>query len=113
VAATAAQQNGEKTMVEFRNTGANGTNPAITDETVSKVGRAVGQIALIREAYREGLTELDSEDDKEELAERAEAAAVHAISEQGLTITEYNRVVASADDDPDLEERLLAAAQAN
>jgi hypothetical protein len=101
-------------MAEFRNTGDDGTNPAITDETVAKVGRAVGQIALIREAYREGLSELDSEDDKQELAERAEAAAVHAISEQGLTVTEYNRVVASADDDPDLEERLVAAAaQAN
>jgi hypothetical protein len=100
-------------MAEFRNTSDGGANPTITDETISKVGRAVGQIALIREAYREGLTELDSEDDKQELAERAEAAAVHAISEQGLTISEYNRVVASADDDPDLEDRLVAAAQAD
>jgi hypothetical protein len=99
-------------MAEFRNKGDNGTNPIISDETVVKVGRAVGQIALIREAYREGLAELDGDGEKRELAERAEAAAVRAISDQGLSIVEYNRVVATADDDPELEERLLAAAKA-
>jgi hypothetical protein len=99
-------------MAEFRNKDDGGTNPVISDETVTKVGRAVGQIALIREAYREGLSELDGDGDKQELAERAEAAAVRAISDQGLSIVEYNRVVASADDDPELEQRLLAAARA-
>jgi hypothetical protein len=99
-------------MAEFRNTGDGGTPPNITDETVSKVGRAVGQIALIREAYREGLADLDGEGEKQELAQRAEAAAVKAISEQGLSVMEYNRVVATADNDPELEERLLTAAQA-
>jgi Domain of unknown function (DUF4168) len=100
-------------MAEFRNTGNGGTVPDISEETVSKVGRAVGQIALIREAYREGVAELDSDGEKQELAERAEAAAVKAISEQGLSVMEYNHVVASADNNPDLEERLLAAAQAD
>lgn len=100
-------------MAEFRNTGDGGTTPNFSDETVSRVGRAVGQIALIREAYQEGLNKLDSDDEKQELAERAEAAAVKAISEQGLSIPEYNHVVATADDDPALEQRLLAAAQAD
>jgi hypothetical protein len=104
---------GEMTMAEFRNAGNGGTPPSFSDETVSKVGRAVGQIALIRDAYREGLNELDSEDEKRELAQRAEVAAVRAISEQGLSITEYNHVVTTADEDPSLQERLLAAAQAD
>lgn len=108
-----AQQNGDIIMVEFRNSGNRGAAPDITDETIEKVGKAVGQIALIREAYREGLTELDSDGEKQELAERAEAAAIKAISEQGLSVTEYNHVVATADDDPDLEERLLSAARAD
>jgi hypothetical protein len=99
-------------MAEFRNKGADGTNNSISDETVTKVGRAVGQIAMIREAYREGMAEM-GDGDKQELAERAEAAAVKAISDQGLSIAEYNRVVATADDDPALEERLLAAARSD
>ena len=48
-------------MAEFRSTGDGGTAPSVSDETVFKIGRAVGQIALIREAYREGLNKLDSE----------------------------------------------------
>jgi hypothetical protein len=100
-------------MPEFRNAGNGGTVPEISDETVSKVGRAVGQIALIREAYREGLLELNSDEEKQELADRAEAAAAKAIGEQGLSVTEYNQVIASADGNPDLENRLLAAAQDN
>ena len=98
-------------MAEFRNNGNDRAAPIVSDETVTKVGRAVGQIALIREAYREGLTELDSDGEKQELARQAEAAALKAIGEQGLSVTEYNRVVASADNDPGLEERLLAAAR--
>jgi hypothetical protein len=98
-------------MAEFRNSGDGEAAPAISDDTVTKVGRAVGQIALIREAYREGLTELDNDAEKQELAERAEAAAVQAIGAQGLSITEYNQVVTTADGDPALEERLLAAAR--
>jgi len=100
-------------MAEFRNTGDGGTTANFSDETVAKVGRAVGQIALIREAYREGLNEADSEGEKQELAQRAEAAAVQVLDEQELSITEYNHVVATADDDPALQQRLLAAAVAD
>jgi hypothetical protein len=100
-------------MAEFRNTGDSGDMASFSDDTIQKVGRAVGQIALIREAYREGIGELDSDGEKQELAQRAEAAAVQAISDQGLSVTEYNRVVKTADDDPALEERLLEAAQAD
>lgn len=99
-------------MAEFRNTRDDGGVPNISDETVSKVGLAVRQIALIREAYREGLADLDGENEKQELAQQAEAAAVKAISEQGLSVMEYNRVVATADNDAELEQRLLAVAQA-
>lgn len=84
----------------------------IPDELVTKVGRAVGQVALIREAYREGLTEIDNDEDREQLAERAEQAAMNVISDQGLTVNDYNRVVAAADDDDELEQRLLEAATA-
>jgi len=99
-------------MAKFRNAVDDGTAPGFSDETVSKVGRAAGQIALIREAYRDGLNEVDNEGEKQELGQRAEAAAVEALTQQGLSITEYNHVVAAADEDPALKQRLLAAAQA-
>lgn len=98
-------------MAEFRNGGNGGTHPSFSDETVSKVGRAAGQVSLIRDACREGLNKLDSEDEKQKLEERAEAAAAEAISEHGLSISEYNQVVTTANEDPALRERLLAVAQ--
>ena len=98
-------------MAEFRNDGDRGVGAQVPDETVAKVGRAVGQIVMIREAYREGLTELDSDEEKQELAQRAETAAVQAISAEGLSVAEYNEVVSSADSDPELERRVLAAAK--
>jgi hypothetical protein len=101
------------TMAKFQNTGNGGAAPGFSDETVSKVGRAVGQIALIRDAYQESLKQLDSEGEKQELGQRAEAAAVEALNGQGLSISEYNHVVTAAEEDPALQQRLLAAAQAN
>lgn len=100
-------------MPQLRNNGDGSRTPGVSDETVYKVGRAVGRIALIREAYREGQAGLESDSEKRELTERADAAAIQAISEQGLSVTEYNRVVEAADDDPVLEDRLIAAAQAD
>jgi hypothetical protein len=99
------------TMAEFRNAGNGGIPPSFSDETVSRVGRAAGQVASIRDAYRQGLNELDDEDEKEELGQQAETAAVKAISEQGLSIDEYHHVVNAAGEDPALRERLVAAAQ--
>ena len=100
-------------MAEFRNTRDGAAPSTFSDETISKAGRAVGQIALIRDAYRKGLNELDSDSEKQELAQRAEAAAVEVLNEQGLSIAEYNQMVATADDDPALQQRLLAAAQSD
>lgn len=101
-------------MPEFRNMGdqtsVDGVNPS--DEVIAKVGRAVGQVTAIGENYRDGLAIARSDAEKQELARQAEEAAVQAISDQGLSIAQYNRVVAAADDDPALEERLLEAAQA-
>jgi ABC-type branched-subunit amino acid transport system substrate-binding protein len=101
-------------MAEFKNTGRGGSTPGASpsDEMVTKVGKAVGQIAEIREECQERLTRAATDDEKQALAQRAEQAAVKAIREQGLSVDQYNQVVAAADNDPDLEERLLAAAEA-
>jgi hypothetical protein len=47
-----------------------------------------------------------------ELAEQAEAAALRAVRDQGLSVAQYEDVVATAETDPEPEERLLTAVQA-
>jgi hypothetical protein len=49
-------------------------------------------------------------DAREALAQRARTAAEQVIDEQGITVHDYNTVLAAAEGDQDLERRLLDAA---
>ncbi len=84
----------------------------VPDETVSQVGKAVSEIIKLRQSLEENMATAQSEDERQSLANQAETAAVRAISDQGLTIDEYNEVITSAQADPDLEERVLTAYRA-
>lgn len=84
----------------------------IDDGMVAKVGAAVGQIAVIRQEYTERLQSAHRDDEREQLAERAQQAAIQAIDDQGISVSDYNEVVSAADQDPELEDRLIMAARA-
>lgn len=85
----------------------------VSDETVSQVGKAVAQIVRLRKSMEDQLASACSDDDRQTIADELQSAAVLAISDQGLSITEYNQVIASAEEDTDLEERVLTACQAD
>lgn len=101
-------------MVEFRKMDSGGIlpNTDISDEIVTKVGKAIGQITAIRQAFKADMAAAETDDEQRDLAQRVELQAVTAVSDQGLSIEQYNDVVTAAEDDPDLEERLLTAARA-
>jgi hypothetical protein len=71
----------------------------ISDTLVQKVGVALGQITRIKETYGERFVE-------------AQTVIGKAVSQQGLSVEQFNRVVTAAKADPDLEQRVLAAARA-
>jgi len=71
----------------------------ISDTLVQKVGVALGQIARIKETYGERFV-------------KAQTVIAKAVSRQGLSVEQFNRVVTAAKADPDLEQRVLAAARA-
>ena len=84
----------------------------VTDELVDKVGTAVGHIAAIQQSFGPRVAAAASDDEKVGLQKQATLAAAQAINEQGLTVEEYNAVVVAAQDDADLEQRLIAVATA-
>lgn len=90
------------------------SNPtgAITDDVVTKVGKAVAHIEAIRQDYTARLGAVSAQDAKQALADRAEHAMVKAVTDEGLTVREYNEVISAAQSDKDIEERVLAAARA-
>ncbi len=84
-----------------------------SDDMITKVGRAVGQVVTIQHAYTQAVHAAGSDEEKAGLSGEAERSAVQAIRDQGLSVSEYNAVVSAADTDPDLQQRLLAAVPTN
>ena len=86
------------------------TNPAaIPQDLVNKVGSATGRIVQIQREYA-AQAETETADAREALAKRVQTEAEQAIGEQGITVHDYNAVWTAAQEDQDLERRLLDAA---
>jgi hypothetical protein len=97
-------------MPQAKPLGSDGQGPS--EDMISKVGAAVGHVAAIQESYTPRIAAAASDSEKHDLQKEATKAALHAISDEGLTVEEYNQVITAAQADPDLEERLLEAANA-
>jgi hypothetical protein len=87
-------------------------NADVSEETVSQVGKAVVQIVKLRKSMEEQLATARTDEDRETIADELQTAAVLAINDQGLSVNEYNQVISAAEDDTELEERVLLACQA-
>jgi Domain of unknown function (DUF4168) len=81
----------------------------VPDQTVSMVGKAAMEVMKLRESFTQNMAAAQTDEERQNLAEQAETAAVRAISEQGITVAEYNEVIGAAQSDPELEERVLTA----
>jgi hypothetical protein len=84
-------------------------NGDVPDQTVAQVGKAVAQILKLRQSLEEHMATARTEEERQSLAEEVESAAVQAIDDNGLTVTQYNQVIAAAQADSELEERVLTA----
>jgi len=88
------------------------TNRApISQDMVTRVGSAAGLVARIQQDYATQAEAETADDVLQTLASNARAAAERAIDEQGITIQDYNSVLAAAETDEDLERRLVDAAR--
>jgi len=83
---------------------------SIPDATIGKAGAALRDVANLQEKYQPKMESAGSQQEKQGLAERANAEAVQAIQSHGLSVQEYSNVVRSAQANPQLRQRLLDAA---
>lgn len=83
----------------------------IPQELVTKVGSAAGRVAQIQQEYAMQAEAQTATDAREDLATKARAAAERVIDEQGISVQDYNAVLSAAENDQDLERRLLEAAR--
>jgi hypothetical protein len=81
----------------------------VPDHTVSQVGKAVSELLKLRQSLEENMATTRTDEERQNLEEQAKDVAIRVISDQGLTVAEYDEVIAAAQSDPDLEARLLTA----
>ena len=81
----------------------------VPEATVTKAGAALRQVAEIKNVYAAKVQAAPTRTSASQVSEQEIAAATKAISDQGLTVDEYNNVMELAQVDQDLRERLLKA----
>jgi hypothetical protein len=91
--------------------GAPPTATAVPDHMVAKTGAALRDVTEIRQSYAPRVAAATSEGEKQGLQQQAMDAAVKAIGDRGLSLDQYNDVIRAAQGDPQLEQRLVAAAK--
>lgn len=89
-----------------------GRGAEIPESTVVKMGKALAEIAEVEQELATAVSAAATERDRMQLAEQADRAITEAVTDQGLSITQFNQVVQAADEDPELRNRLTAAIRA-
>ena len=82
---------------------------AVRDDTLNKAGAAMHDVAQVNQKYV-GEMEKASPAQKQTLSAQANAEAVQAIQSHGLSVEQYTSVIRTAQNDPQVKQRLLSAA---
>src|SRR5215468_2742453 len=68
---------------------------SISDEKLNAAAAAIGQVATIQQSYESRMAEAPSSD-KPRLANEADDAFHKAVTDQGLSVDEYNSIIRTA-----------------
>lgn len=91
-------------------TGSMSAAPSASPQTVAKAGKALHQVLEINHSYGAKLAHTTDPAGKQRLIASAKDKATTAITAQGLTVRQYDQVLAEARQNPALRARLFAAA---
>ena len=86
-----------------------GEMPSIDEETKEKFLDAYGDIMEIQTDYAEQIQAASNEEEAMELQQAAQGEMQEAVTENDLTVEEYNTVIQAASANPDLMAELEAA----
>ena len=77
----------------------------ISDEKLSAAAAAIGQVATIQRSYESRIASAPSSD-KQRLTKEVNDALEKAVTDQGLSVDEYNGIIRTAQNDPTVREKL-------
>lgn len=91
-------------------TGSMSAAPSASPQTIARAGKALHQVLEINHSYGAKLAHTTDPAGKQRLIAAAKDKASAAITAQGLTVRQYDQVLAEARQNPALRARLFAAA---
>ena len=82
------------------------SSAAIADQKIKQAAAAIPQVEDIRQNYQQQLAQA-SDGDKPGLQNQANDKMKRAITDQGLSVAEYNSILETAEKNPDVRGRLI------
>ncbi|MCU4159598.1 DUF4168 domain-containing protein [Acidiphilium sp. AL] len=82
----------------------------LSHATIAKAGHALRKVVAINKMYGDKLAKTTDPAAKQQLVATAKQKAMGAITRQGLTVGQYDQVLASAEQNPAMRQQLLSAA---
>ena len=101
---TAHAQNQPLNQTQIRPQGQSSSS-TISDQKLSAAAAAMGQVTTIRQSYEQRIAQAPSSD-KERLTDEANDALQKAVTDQGLSVDEYNTILQTAQNDPAIRQQL-------
>lgn len=78
----------------------------IPDQKLDAAAAAVEQVSTIKQSYQEKLTSAPP-GEKERITGEANDAMARAVTDQGLSVEEYNLIIKVAQNDPQIRQKIL------
>jgi Domain of unknown function (DUF4168) len=83
----------------------------MSDAMVTKVGTALRHVATIRQQYSQRAQAAKSPQQQQALSDQAKGEMLKAISDQGLSVEQYDQAIQMAQNNEPLKEKLLSVAR--
>ena len=80
-------------------------SPTISDEKLNAAAAAIGQVTSIRQSYEQKIAKAPPSD-KQRITDEANGALEKAVTDQGLSVDEYNTIIRTAQNDPAVRQKL-------
>jgi hypothetical protein len=78
----------------------------VSDKKLDQAAAAIQQVTTVRNNYADKMSGA-SPDDQDKIAEEAHAAMQKAVTDQGLSVDEYNSIVQTAQNNPSVRDQIM------
>jgi Domain of unknown function (DUF4168) len=103
--AASAQMNQAQPRPQQQSPQAQSPSPPISDQKLNAAAVAIGQVSSIKQSYERKIAEAPPSD-KQRMTDEANNAMKKAVTDQGLSVDEYNSIIHTAQNDPAVREKL-------